>query len=1493
MTKYENKFGGGVSSRLKNDLLENQAWWPVTLKSDGNFGYLTVDPTLFASDINPADELLLFTGQEVAHESQYPGIRVEYLKTNASKSAVVTGEGTCTLAVTGSGTWSAQIQITWPDSTTTTIPLVAQGHAGQFDASERYDAFEELEKASKSLGPSPVPMTMQELADILDSFTKRTGDYAAETPSGRTWNPHPNEHIYLPADSYNVAPTYSSISALANYLGNETNAQIAATVFMPMVANMNQYSRNMAAECGTTFHELEDMPVSGFSTTDAEVIPRVDGKGMDRFDPDPEGEDAASVLYGFANQSGDHKFGHRRFGSAAVKTLQHENGADTTTSPNPKWRTRMCLAMFLKDGTYTISGGGALIPYVYDPRREIGGEHFKRNRGQHAAQGLYLGGDGLYGVWSPAARSSESVATNRYANAMISPGIDFVQGPFSPPSIGWNYEPSEDVNALSGEQLEGGYSFGSYNIYAYDSIHAINALPVPVYAVEFDDSGLDLDFYVDVDDIVATNRLAAGNYVYVDLLEGNLGWNSSSKNANGWWKIASTTQGSDSDSPSGTALQIRVDCGFSGDVAKYLTPGARIRMGRPQPKRILSPTYLPDGYGGWHNGGHGPGQKNHTNSVFGTVDDLIPGIGDHSSAGSYSTLSQSGLDVDNEFTEFQRRQVHITGSVTDYPEDTQDEANPTPSLTGGVGIRIPPQMGDSGHTDTAVSSTSSTGEYYQWFTKSLLLTMWSGIDQASGRHSWDYIRPKDSSGNQWIKGRNRAWPGMLRGDTQMGAPPNIRDLRSLYTDALLDQFDPDARYGIPTDKYGLTEWGVSALYADIELSAYIPVEKDRITKIWFERGNTTVSKHGYRSFHHGGGAAPSSGNMAGRKGPQGWGHYPVTTDTSIPSGTVNGVFHKFYYNQYTLAEAWWWVYGGSDVFEDPDIKTEIEADGATLPFHGLRTGWGNAGDHIGSGGYGTSFADGLHTLRFAFFRDRLIHEMDGSEQGEDMGSQGPIYGFTFEHGALHKNDPAITKNIHKNLVNKTGKDPVINSIKVREIPTAAMLPFKAETVTYNISGVAKYRELFIVGRNMTADQYVRISICAPGSTTGSWDGFGQEPGTPYTGFSDLDPEWVGGFAAVDLTSLPAAAISNGFTIRFEWTTKTASHGKDGVIDWAAMPEITEYSIDYDLTPTTTFQVTAESYNGDTSSPIDTRVGHIVSFRVTGNTTDVDRKVGSVKFDYGDGTVTDWISVSEAASAITYDINHSYVSTASGLVARAKVRDDNLNESDWSSTITVNVANAPPVAVLRASPSMVRAGDSVRLDATRSYDIEDGGTVTDFSFTPGDGSSVVGPQSQTYTNHTYATAGEYLATVTCKDGAGTSSNTAKAVIKVLPARLTVPLVLNTMPSSFSRSRTADYTITPLLDSDFPEVSDTGQRMDDFTLSGIFLHATAELDIDFMEDLLATGHLVEFEWMSVNYSGTPDSRTFVGRVIAFSYNREGGSVGQTPWSATLIREAGVGE
>ena len=136
------------------------------------------------------------------------------------------------------------------------------------------------------------------------------------------------------------------------------------------------------------------------------------------------------------------------------------------------------------------------------------------------------------------------------------------------------------------------------------------------------------------------------------------------------------------------------------------------------------------------------------------------------------------------------------------------------------------------------------------------------------------------------------------------------------------------------------------------------------------------------------------------------------------------------------------------------------------------------------------------------------------------------------------------------------------------------------------------------------------------------------------------------------------------------------------------------------------------------------------------------------------------------------------------------------------------------------------------------------------------------------------------------------NTAKAIVKVLPATLIVPLTLNTMPTAFQRVRGANLTQTTVLDAVYPEVSDTGQRNDEFTLTGQFLRDTADADILFMEELLASGALVEFEYQAVNYIGTPDSKTFVGRMVSFDYSREGGQHGQTPYSASFIREAGLG-
>lgn len=1484
MTSYK-KTIDSIHSRLKNDLLENQAWWPVTLKHGGEQGFITIDPVLYRSEINDATELERSSSQTHANESKYAGIRVEYLLTNSTKSAQSGSEGTCIIQIQNSGTWDAQAIITWPDATTTTIPFIAESLSGKFTG--RTDPLEARNTALQTVGPSPVPMTLQELADILDTFTKRDGAFSSETPSGRSFNPHPNNHEYATnlsgGGSTETQVDYSLISTLSNFLGTEANAQIAATIFMPMCLNVNQFSRNMTACNATSLRYDQDAP-DGSPPSSSEIIPATDGRGITRFDADPEGSDSASIEYAFANQFGDHRYGHRRSGNANDDSMDYSDSADNGLAPNPKWRTRMALAMFLKDGTYTISGGGALIPYIYDSTREIGGEHYRRPRGEHAANGCYLGGDGLYGIWQPASRSSETLTAATYASAMMSPGLDFIQGPFSNAAHGWNTDAETLWASIYGNLTEGGYTLTGTDIFAYEYQQSVNPMPVPVYGVKLD-AGV-FSIYVDTAEISAA-YLGVGNSLYITGIDGDLGWGES-LDCNGYWVINALTAGIDGDSPSGNGIKYDCLTGYAGTVAKYEPTSAKVCQGRPLPSVPAANTkQLDTDSSAWSNGNLSPANKSYSPTVFGGIDDLRPWI-----SSSSSLLNRAGGDgYDEEYRRdlFSRRQIQLTGK-SNYPSSVAGDPNPSPTLTGGIGIRLPPALGDSGQLGQRyANSIWANITHAEWFTKGLLLSLWSGIDGETGRHAWDYIKPKDSSGNQWVKGRNRPFPPKQRAGTMYSAAPSALDVTGTYDDAYVDaNIDSSSEYGVPTDKYGLTEWGASPIYADIEIKAYIPKEKDRLTKIWFERGALIKAGWGQRSFgfhttnHLGKGETTQTAT--------GWGHYPIGPELSQ---SVNGETIRFHKYEYNFPDCWWWAWGGSDYLEDTDIISAIIANGGSVPFQGVKSAWGLATDGIGTGGQSSSYSEGLHKLRFAFHEQGMIHLYDDENQGTDASCQGPVYGLTFEHGALHKPDTSITEGPFSNIINPTGKDPIIDTIAVREILTPQSLPCHVETTTYQFANVAKIQSLELTGTNMTSSQYVRVSICSAGATSGSWDGFGQGAGTPIANFESLDPTWAAGYGSINLTDLPASALTNGFTLRFEFTIPSSEDIDLLPLDWTNMPRITSWEFIYDLIPTATLAVVGETYSGDLTSPIDTRVGHIVSFRIGGATTDVDRVISKVKIDYGDGRITEWLSITVADDTIEYDISHSYTTSGSSLSAKAKVMDDNGNESDWSSVILVNVANAPPTAILRATPSLVRAGDSVRLDGSRSFDIEEGGTVTNFTFNAGDGSSAIGPQSSNYTSHTYANAGEYMATMTCEDAVGTSSNTARAIIKVLPARLTIPLILNTMPSSFSRSRSAQYTTTALLDADYPEMSDSGQRVDEFILNGTFLTTTAEADIDFMEDLLAMGHLVEFEWQSVNYQGTPDSRTFVGRVTSFSYSRQGGEHGQTPWTAVLAREAGVGQ
>ena len=486
-------------------------------------------------------------------------------------------------------------------------------------------------------------------------------------------------------------------------------------------------------------------------------------------------------------------------------------------------------------------------------------------------------------------------------------------------------------------------------------------------------------------------------------------------------------------------------------------------------------------------------------------------------------------------------------------------------------------------------------------------------------------------------------------------------------------------------------------------------------------------------------------------------------------------------------------------------------------------------------------------------------------------------------------------------------DLQVDEIILRQIPTPAMLPFTVDTLKQQApavaSGLARYTSILIEADNIDADKGMRVTVTLLEPPSGT--GIAKEASTVITGFEDLDPDFIGGVGEVDLRGLPESAVVNGFVIRFNFYIPSSEQGDLHPIDWSATPIIRKYNVFFDHKPTAQNTVIGNTYDGSTATTVGqttvqtftTKVGHIVSFRLQGDTTDPDRKITSLKVDLGDGTITDFMPVTTPAQNVSLDISHVYSARPAGGTYDIKVyaMDDSSNESDYilipNAFLRVTIVAAEPVAVVRAVPSMVRAGQAIRFDGSDSYSIDTSANLTNFAWTFGDGSTGVNGATS-HQDHTYAAAGEYMATLIVTDSTGTQSPYAKAVVKVLPATLVVPLTLSTKPSSFTRTRTASISQTPILDAIYPEMTDMGNRGDEFMLTGMFLKETQETDIAFMEELLLSGALVEFEYQEVNYTGVADSKTFTGRMVSFDYNRQGGSLDTTPYTATFVREAGLG-
>ena len=215
-------------------------------------------------------------------------------------------------------------------------------------------------------------------------------------------------------------------------------------------------------------------------------------------------------------------------------------------------------------------------------------------------------------------------------------------------------------------------------------------------------------------------------------------------------------------------------------------------------------------------------------------------------------------------------------------------------------------------------------------------------------------------------------------------------------------------------------------------------------------------------------------------------------------------------------------------------------------------------------------------------------------------------------------------------------DLQVDEIILRHIPTPAMLPFTVDTLkqqaTAVASGLARYTSLLIEADNIDASKGMKVTVTLlepPTITT-----IAQEASTVITGFDNLDPDFLGGVGEVDLTGLPQSAIDNGFVIRFNFFIPSSEDTALHPIDWSKTPIIRNYQVFFDHRPTSDNTIIGNTYNGSTATTVGTstmqtfttKVGHIVSMRLRGDTTDPDRKITHLKADMGDGTITEWLPV---------------------------------------------------------------------------------------------------------------------------------------------------------------------------------------------------------------------------------------------------------------------------
>ena len=220
------------------------------------------------------------------------------------------------------------------------------------------------------------------------------------------------------------------------------------------------------------------------------------------------------------------------------------------------------------------------------------------------------------------------------------------------------------------------------------------------------------------------------------------------------------------------------------------------------------------------------------------------------------------------------------------------------------------------------------------------------------------------------------------------------------------------------------------------------------------------------------------------------------------------------------------------------------------------------------------------------------------------------------------------------------------------------------------------------------------------------------------------------------------------TLRFNWDTTDVPDGL-----YTIKADVTQVTDEYDTYDNVYVDGRVRWYGipfgAFTYSPYPPIVDEPVTFNAS-ESFDDDGYIVSMTFSWGDGTADTILTTEPWITSHTYTAVDTYNVTLT-------VTDNDTKTSSTSQWVTVS-GPLPPVALFKYSPDSPLVGETIRFDASTSYDLD--GDIVSYEWDFGDGNTTTVVDPVIF--HTYSTAAVYTVTLNVTDDDGFTAETSDQI-----------------------------------------------------------------------------------------------------------------------------------